>query len=106
MPQDSGAAAVRGNGAPSAIEVEELLRAGERAPSSHNSQPWRLRWHDDAVEIHGDPARLLPAADPDGRELRLACGAALANVRLAVRAQGRRAHTQLMPDPADPWFLG
>lgn len=87
-------------------DVVQLLRAGASAPSSHNSQPWRLRWHHDAVEVHGDPDRRLAVADPDARELRLACGAALVNVRLAVRAQGRRAHTQLLPDPADRWFLG
>ena len=27
-------------------------------------------------------------------------------MRVAVRAQGRRAHLQLLPDPDDPWFLG
>jgi nitroreductase len=106
MGQDIGPTATRGTGSPSPEEVADLLRAGASAPSSHNAQPWRLCWADGAVEVHGEPARLLPAADPEGRELRVACGAALANVRLAVRAQGRRAHTQLMPDPDDPWFLG
>jgi nitroreductase len=91
---------------PSPAEIAQLLRAGAAAPSSHNSQPWRLRWHEGAVEVHGDPQRVLAVADPDARELRLACGAALTNVRLTVRAQGRRAHTQLMPDPDDPWFVG
>jgi nitroreductase len=106
MPQDTGTATTRGDGPPSSAEVAELLRAAASAPSSHNSQPWRLRWRDGAVEVHGDPERQLPAADPDGRELRLACGAALVNVRLVVRAQGRRAHTQLLPDLEDRWFLG
>jgi nitroreductase len=105
MRQDTDA--TTGNGSePDAEEVAQLLGAGAAAPSSHNSQPWRLRWRDGAIEVHGDPERVLTAADPDARELRLACGAALANVRLTVRAQGRRAHTQLMPDPDDPWFLG
>ena len=36
----------------------------------------------------------------------MACGAALVNVRLTARTQGRRVHAQLMPDPDDPWFLG
>jgi nitroreductase len=106
MTRQGGTATSRGGGRPSDAEIAELLAAGGDAPSSHNSQPWRLRWHAGAIEVHGDPARRLPAADPDGRELRLACGAALVNVRLAVRAQGRRAHTQLVPDPDDPWFLG
>jgi nitroreductase len=106
MTREGGTATTRGTGAPTDAVVGDLLRAGAAAPSSHNSQPWRLRWHAGAVEVHGDPARRLPAADPDGRELRVACGAALLNVRLAVRARGRRAHTQLVPDPGDPWFLG
>lgn len=88
------------------VEVAALLRAAAAAPSSHNSQPWGLRWREGAVEVHADPERFLPVADPDRRELRLACGAALANVRVAVRAQGRRAHTTLLPVPGDPWFLG
>jgi hypothetical protein len=48
----------------------------------------------------------LPAADPTYRELRLACGAAIANVRLAVRVQGHRAHVRLLPEPEEPWYLG
>lgn len=106
MGENTEPAAVHGTGTPSREEIADLLHAGASAPSTHNSQPWRLRWHDGAVEVHGDPTRLVVAADPDARELRLACGAALANVRLAVRGQGRRAHTQLLPDPDDRWFLG
>jgi len=85
-------------------EITDLLRAGAAAPSSHNTQPWHLDWVDDAVEVRGDPDRVLPVSDPDARELRVACGAAVANVRLAIRAQGRRAHASLLPDAADPWF--
>jgi nitroreductase len=93
-------------GRPGQVDVAALLGAGSLAPSGYNTQPWRLRWHDGAVEVHGDPERALPVADPGHRELRVACGAALANVRLAMRAQGRRAHVRLLPDPDDPWFLG
>lgn len=92
-------------GGPATVDVAALLAAGALAPSSHNAQPWRLRFHDGAVEVHGDLERALPVCDPDHRELRLACGAAVTNVRLALRAQGRRAHVRLQPDPDDPWFL-
>src|SRR4051794_33730660 len=90
---------------PAPVDVAAVLGAGALAPSSHNAQPWRLRWRDGAVEVHGEPARALPVADPDHRELRLACGAAITNVRLAIRAQGRRAHLQLLPDPDEPWLF-
>jgi hypothetical protein len=86
--------------------VAGVLGAGALAPSNHDTRPWKLRWRDGAVEVHGDLERTLPVANPDHRRLRLACGAAIANVRLAIRAQGRRAHLQLLPDPDDRWFLG
>ena len=92
-------------GSPPAVDVAALLGAGALAPSSHNAQPWRLRWNGGAVEVHGEPERALPVADPEHRELRLACGAAITNVRLAIRAQGRRTHVRLLPDPENPWFL-
>jgi nitroreductase len=94
------------DGTTGSVDVDALLEAGALAPSSHNAQPWWLCRRDGTVEIHGDLDRALPAADPDHRGLRLACGAAIANVRLAVRAHGRRAHLRLLPDPEDPWFLG
>ncbi|MBB2910872.1 hypothetical protein FHS43_002135 [Streptosporangium becharense] len=46
-----------------------------RAPSAHNTQPWVLRYSDDAVEVGWDPGRVLPEGDPTGRDLRLSLGA-------------------------------
>lgn len=84
--------------------VHDVLAAGSRAPSGHNTQPWILRADGpDGFEVRGDPARALPVADPEHRALRLACGAALAGMRLAVRAHERRTHVRLLPDPDDPW---
>jgi nitroreductase len=88
------------------IDPAALLAAGALAPSSHNTQPWELTWRDGAVEVHGALERALPVADPAHRELRLACGAAMTNVQVAMRAQGRRPHVRLLPDPDEPWYLG
>ncbi|SBT43121.1 nitroreductase family protein [Micromonospora auratinigra] len=46
-----------------------------RAPSAHNTQPWRLDYRADAIRVGWDPADTLPAADPTGRDLRLSLGA-------------------------------
>ncbi|MFY1594063.1 nitroreductase [Micromonospora sp. WMMD737] len=46
-----------------------------RAPSAHNTQPWRLDHQPDAVRVGWEPAHTLPAADPSGRDLRLSLGA-------------------------------
>jgi nitroreductase len=57
--------------------VRRLLTAAAAAPSIHNTQPWRFRVAgDDLIEVHGDPDRMLWAADPHGRALHLSCGAA------------------------------
>ena len=36
-----------------------LITAAARAPSVHNTQPWRFRAGPDAVELWGDPRRKL-----------------------------------------------
>ncbi|MFY1577128.1 nitroreductase [Verrucosispora sp. WMMD703] len=46
-----------------------------RAPSAHNTQPWRLRYETGTVHVGWHAAHTLPAADPTGRDLRLSLGA-------------------------------
>lgn len=70
-----------------------------RAPSVHNTQPWRWRIRRDGVELHADRSRLLVATDPDGRDLVLSCGAALHHLRVALAARGLRAEVAYLPDP-------
>lgn len=83
-------------------EVAVVLEAAAMAPSVHNSQPWRFRVLPDRIELHADPARRLPATDPDDKELRLACGAALTNLRIALEALGIRPLVTLLPRNAGP----
>jgi hypothetical protein len=88
-----------------AEQVSTLLTAAGQAPSLHNSQPWRFRLRPRSIELHADLDRQLPIADPSGRELRLACGAALFNLRLALHARGIRPTVTIFPDPAQPALL-
>lgn len=85
------------------------LRAGVaaavRAPSMHNTQPWRFRLRDGAIELLLDPDRLLPVGDPTGWAARTGCGAALANLRLALAVAGRPGEVRLRPYPGDPLVL-
>jgi nitroreductase len=87
--------------------VRRLLGAVAAAPSIHNTQPWRLRvaGHD-LIELHGDPDRMLWVADPRGRAMHLSCGAALLNLRLAIRAAGGKPLVWPLPDAArEPTLL-
>jgi nitroreductase len=85
--------------------VEELLAAATAAPSMHNTQPWRFRVSQDAIELRADPERRLPVADPAGRAMYIACGAALLNLRLAAAVAGREPVVTPLPDPGQPLLL-
>ena len=77
-----------------------------RAPSVHNSQPWRWRVVDDAtIELYADRRRQLQVSDPSGRNLALSCGAALHHGIVAARALGLTAAVDLMPSGRDQTLL-
>ncbi|NLU80395.1 nitroreductase [Micromonospora sp. HNM0581] len=87
----------------------EQLRAvatdAVRAPSLHNVQPWRFRLRDGGIEVLLDPTRRLPATDPSGWGARVAGGAALFNLRLALAVAGTPATVRLRPYPSEPDVL-
>ncbi len=75
------------------------------APSVHNTQPWSFCASAGQLDLYADPGRKLAAADPDGREMLISCGAALFTARLALRAAGYVPQTQILPDPDRPLLV-
>ncbi|MEU6269960.1 Acg family FMN-binding oxidoreductase [Saccharopolyspora shandongensis] len=88
-----------------ADQVREVLIEATSAPSLHNSQPWRFHCTADAIALHADRSRAVPVADPEHRELLLACGAALLNLRLAIRAAGVQPDVNVLPYRCTPDLL-
>ena len=78
--------------------ADYLIGMAARAPSVHNTQPWRFRVAGPVIELYADPRRKL-RVDPAGRELLISCGAALYGLRLAVRSLGYLPVAELLPDP-------
>ncbi|PLX37213.1 MAG: hypothetical protein C0606_11995 [Hyphomicrobiales bacterium] len=78
------------------------LRYAVLAPSSHNSQPWRFRLHDDHVDILADNTRALSAVDPQRRELAMSCGATAEHLLIALAAFGIGTECRLLPEPERP----
>jgi nitroreductase len=90
---------------PDAGTVRTVLTMASRAPSVHNSQPWRWRVGDASLHLYSDASRHLPSTDPDGRDMILSCGAALNHCVVALAAIGWQAKVARMPNPAEPSHL-
>jgi len=81
-----------------ADQADYLIATAARAPSVHNTQPWRFHVSRYTIELYADPRRKL-RVDPIGREMIISCGAALFGLRLAVRSLGYLPEVELLPDP-------
>jgi len=81
-----------------ADQADYLIATAARAPSVHNTQPWRFHVSRYVIELYADPRRKL-RVDPIGREMIISCGAALFGLRLAVRSLGYLPEVELLPDP-------
>ncbi len=82
-----------------ADQVEFLIATAARAPSIHNTQPWRFRVRPYSIELLADPQRKL-RVDALGREMLISCGGALFGLRLALRSLGYVPVVQVLPEPA------
>lgn len=85
--------------------VRSVITLALRAPSIHNSQPWRWVLGDNSMHLFADPYRHLPITDPDGRDLLVSCGAALHHLRVAFAAVGWATTVHRVPNPAQPDHL-
>ena len=83
----------------------QVVAAATRAPSIHNTQPWRFRASGDRLDVFFDRERLLPVLDPTERQQTISCGIAVEFAVVALAARGRSAEVALLPDDAAPDHL-
>ena len=69
----------------------EIVRLASKAPSGHNTQPWRFRISDDQITILPNYKVALPVVDPDNRELFISLGCAVENLFIASEHLGYKA---------------
>lgn len=85
--------------------IREAVQMACRAPSLHNSQPWRWVADTGRLHLHLDRDRVMQSADRGGREALISCGAALDHLRVALAATGWRITVDRFPNPNDPTHL-
>jgi nitroreductase len=80
-------------------ELAAILELACRAPSLHNSQPWRWVLEHGNLHLFADHSRVGHHTDVTGGEVILSCGAALDHLRVASAAAGWRTRVDRYPDP-------
>lgn len=74
---------------PSDPTLADLIRFATLAANSHNTQPWRFRVGDGAIDILPDFSHATPVVDPDDHHLFISLGCATGNLAIAAMATGR-----------------
>ncbi|PID60607.1 MAG: nitroreductase [Ignavibacteriae bacterium] len=64
-------------------DAKELIYYSSKAPSGHNSQPWKFKIRENTIEIYPDFSYALPIVDPNNRELFISLGTATKNICIA-----------------------
>ncbi|MBP2368155.1 Acg family FMN-binding oxidoreductase [Pseudonocardia parietis] len=81
--------------------MREAVELAVRAPSLHNTQPWRWRIWAHEAWLYADRDRRLAATDPDRRDLLISCGTALHHLHVALAGCGQAVTTERFPDVDD-----
>ena len=82
----------------------QIVAAATRAPSIHNTQPWRFVAGPDQLDVYLDSERALPVLDPTGRQQIISCGSALEFAVVALTAAGYDGDVDVLTD-GDPDHL-
>ncbi|MGW5316560.1 Acg family FMN-binding oxidoreductase [Nocardia thailandica] len=86
---------------PDTAICREALELAGRAPSVHNTQPWKWRIQPGGIDLFADAHRHPPATDPLARALLVSCGAALHHAVVAFHVLGWGVEIHRHPNPAD-----
>ncbi len=93
------------NATPDTDVLQKAVLLACRAPSVHNSQPWRWVAEDGVLHLFVERRRAILATDYSGREVILSCGAVLNHLCVAMTAAGWDPKIKRFPDPNDPDHL-
>ncbi|MGO4443375.1 NAD(P)H nitroreductase [Mycobacterium sp. 2YAF39] len=85
--------------------IKDAVQLACRAPSLHNSQPWRWIAAGKSVHLFLDKDRVLYSTDHSGREALIGCGAVLDHFQVAMAAAGWTTNIDRYPNPNNTLHL-
>lgn len=78
--------------------LEEIVKYGLLAPSSHNTQPWKFLVEKEHIKILPDYSRSLPYSDRYNRAFFTTLGCAWANCEIAAHHFGYKVNSTILPE--------
>lgn len=82
--------------------LQTLIALACRAPSVHNSQPWRWTLQGQELRLYADLRHAVPVADPQGRQMIISLGIVLHHLQAASAAHGWATDISRLPNPNRP----
>jgi len=86
-------------------ESQKIIEYGTKAPSGHNTQPWKFEVSENEIKIHPDFVRALPIVDPDNHALYISLGCAAEKIILAAKNVGYETELKINKDDAGVDFI-
>jgi Nitroreductase family len=75
----------------------DIIQKATKAPSGHNTQPWKFKVVGNTISIFPDYSRALPVVDADNHALFISLGCALENLIIAAKHYGFATDIALFP---------
>ena len=79
-------------------DFKKMLEYAIKAPSGHNTQPWKFKLMDNSIEIHPNLDCTLAVVDANRRELYISLGCATENLCIAAHELGYNTETDISPE--------
>ena len=73
----------------------KMLEYAIKAPSGHNTQPWKFKVNENSIEVYPNFDQELPIADSNHRELYISLGCAVENICIASNEFGYSYETEI-----------
>lgn len=74
----------------------KMLEYSVKAPSGHNTQPWKFKINDTNIEVYPNLDKELPLVDSNHRELYISLGCAVENICISANEFGYNHKTEIL----------
>ncbi len=82
----------------------KMLENGIKAPSGHNTQPWKFKINKNSIDVYPNLEKELPIVDANHRELFISLGCAVENICLTANQLGYKYQIEIINQDNAPFI--